>query len=73
MQLLADERLVTVGGDPELVDAVVDLAHEALVRRWEPFAVWKDRRSRTPRYRLHQSFIWICPTSECVEFAWVTA
>lgn len=51
LQVLADERLVTIGGDADLLDAVVDLAHEALIRTWASFAVWRDQMRADERRR----------------------
>ena len=57
LRRLANERLLTIGWERETAEAVVNLAHEALVRSWPNFQRWIDenRESLRTRARLREA------------------
>jgi WD40 repeat protein len=50
---LVTRRLVTVTGEPEAGDSLVDLCHEALITGWPTFQAWLTERRSAEQTRRH--------------------
>lgn len=48
VEVLTDARLVTVGLGDDLRQETVEIAHEALIRRWPRLSQWLRRNRRSP-------------------------